>query len=47
MIFTTIKSKIRNTDFEFDPENATTLPRTDSTKVLGIHFQQQLGRSYY
>ena len=40
MIFTTNTSKIRNTDFEFHPDNATTLTRTDSTKILGVHFQQ-------
>ena len=28
MMFTTNKSKIRNTDFEFHPDNATTLTRT-------------------
>ena len=42
MIFTINKSKIRNTDFEFDPDNATTLTKTDSTNILDIHFQQQL-----
>ena len=42
MTFTTNKSKIRNTDFEFHPENATTLTRTTSTKTLGVQFQQQL-----
>ena len=46
MIFTTYKSKIRNADFEFHPDNTTTLTRTISTK-LGVHFQQQLGRPYY
>ena len=40
MIFTTNKSKNRNTDFEFHPDNATTLTRTISTKILGVHFQQ-------
>ena len=38
----TYKSKIRNTDIEFHPDNATTLTRTISTKLLGVHFQQQL-----
>ena len=42
MIVTTNKSKIRNTDFEFHPDNATTLTITISTKLLGVHFQQQL-----
>ena len=42
MIFTTDKSKIQNTDFKFHPDNAITLTRTDSTKILGVHFQQQL-----
>ena len=42
MTFTTNKSKIRNTDFEFHPDNVTILTRTDSTKILGVHFQQQL-----
>ena len=42
MIVTTNISKIRNTDFEFHPDNATTLTRTDSPKILGVHFQQQL-----
>ena len=42
MIFTTNKSKIRNTDFQFHPDNATTLTRTISTKILDVHFQQQL-----
>ena len=42
MIFTTDKSKIGNTDFEFQPDNATILTRTDSTKILGVYFQQQL-----
>ena len=41
-IFTTNKSKIRNTDFDFHPDNATTLTRTISTKIIGVHFQQQL-----
>ena len=27
-------------DFEFHPDNATTLTRTISTKILGVHFQQ-------
>ena len=40
MIFTKNKSKIQNTDFEFHQDNATTLSRTDSTKILGVHFQQ-------
>ena len=39
MIFTTYKSKIRNTDFEFHPDN-TILTRTISTKLLGVNFQQ-------
>ena len=42
MMFTTNKSKIRNTDFEFHPDNATTLTRTIAIKILGVHFQQQL-----
>ena len=42
MIVTTNKSKIRNTDFEFHPDNATTLTKTTSTKTLGVQFQQQL-----
>ena len=42
MIFIINKTKIRNTDFDFHPHNTTTLTRTDSTKTLGVHFQQQL-----
>ena len=38
MIFTTSKSKIRNTDFEFYPDNVRTLTRTFSTKIPGVHF---------
>ena len=40
MIFTANKSKIRNIDFEFHPDNATTLTRNISTNILGVHFQQ-------
>ena len=42
IIFTTNKPKIRNTDFEFQRDNATALTRTDSTKIFGVYFQQQL-----
>ena len=45
MTFITNKSKIRNTDFEFHPGNATTSTKTDSAKILGVHFQQQLNRN--
>ena len=38
MIFTTNKSKLKNTDFEFHSDDATTLTRTISTKILGIDF---------
>ena len=42
MIFTTKRSKHRETDYEFHPDQNTMLKRTDSNKILGVTFQQQL-----
>ena len=42
MIFITSKSKIKNTDFEFHPDNTIALTRTISTKIRVFLFQQKL-----
>lgn len=42
MVFTTKRSVHRNINYEFHPNNDTTLKRTDCSKILGVHFQQQL-----
>ena len=42
MMFTTKRSKHQKTDYEFHPDHNIILKRTDSNKILGVTFQQQL-----
>ena len=42
MIFTTTRSKHKDIAYQFRPDERTTVERSDSNKILGIWFQQQL-----
>ena len=43
MIFTSKQSSHKTTKFKLQANKNTILERTDSTKILGVNFQEQLG----